>query len=147
MRLTDFHGRLYGTGGSYELNDVHRAFYAKIEEGYHGVYSGPREGHYLLAALTTALFHTTIPSEGPSALILTPAAESWALQQTQQVWAALLQSRKHSGRKKVQPLVDAMYRVYMGSRPLAMTAPPDRWVAFGFQNAAMVPSWMKGALA
>lgn len=146
MQLETFHGKLYGTGGGCELNEVHREVYAKIDEGYHGVYSDPRDFDRLLAALTVALWNTHFPSEGQATLILTAASESWALRQLQQVWTNLLKARKHLGRKGNQPLIDAMYRVYTGARPLTMATPPSRWVAFGFQENTVVPAWMEGTL-
>jgi hypothetical protein len=155
LTLPQFHRELLGKDResipeSYRLTGRQLRFYHAFEGGKRGFMAtapGEKDPEAFVATTVAALYQTMYPTPGKVSIVVTPATESWYTAGLANAWRQALRVRfaQKVSRAEAQPLVDAMGRVYLATRPIQMAGPPERWVNYGF-TLETPPTWVQETL-
>lgn len=146
MDFVRFHKALVGSDPTPEQVNVYKTL-----ETRHGTFVEERSKHAFLAVFVASLALTKDPVTKESRnvyLIMPSGLDDWATNSINELLAALrrkpIDPQKKAARNK--GLVKALNHVLRGSRVMALTSEPERWVSYGFSESTIMPDWMRQGL-
>jgi hypothetical protein len=82
---------------------------------------------------------------GEVAFAVSGSTQKWAGEQLKKIARHIFSTRAKASRASIQELYGYFQRLMMGSNILQLDE-PTRWVAYGFNDADILPPWMRGHL-
>lgn len=150
--LAVFHQNLLGlnpemTPPEFLLTKTHERLYKANREsarcGYLLQSAGSRESwEHLLGTFILAYGQTP---QGNVTFAVSPSVQKWTGEQLKRIARRMFSSRASAPKASIDGLFRNFQRLIMGSSVLQITEPP-RLVAYGFNDADVLPPWMRNRL-
>lgn len=145
MNLFQFQEEVFGS----TPNEVQAKLYARVKDGICGYFEDGVLNEDKFLAILVLAFWQTLPF-GPGnhhtvVIIIPPAYKQQVLDIIKSTTKLLLERFVESPR--MYGLVCKSVKSFqLGSRILDLSDPPERWVCYGFNQTAPLPSWMQGKI-